>query len=98
MKLRWKKKPSPKGRIIFMSCADKGSILHDGVDTFATTAVHSKSAGSGTQWYWYCGANEALGIEPRNTADSQCYASEDDAKRDALAYIKACLSDAGKAQ
>lgn len=84
--LRWKRKPAETG-LRRIGASPRGSNLHDGQETYATTSFISKRHGHKVEgWYWTA-RNDKAGVPLENT----CYepvADEDTAKAAALAYVK----------
>ncbi len=83
-RIRWKRNPPEIGlrRIV---AGPQGSTLHDGVVRYATTDAIKNGEGG---WYWVAGWGS--GIPHKNTSDEPVK-TEDEAKRDALAYVRQAL-------
>jgi hypothetical protein len=92
MALRWKKNPKPIG-LMSIGAGPRGSKLRDGEVEYASIAPcweNHKVVG----WFWV--ALSSGGIPYKNTCDEPV-ATEDDAKRDAMAYVKKHLVAAAPA-
>lgn len=85
MALRWKKEPRETG--LRAVCArPRSSYLRDA--NGARYASVSALARSGSQWYWVAGWDS--GIPYKNTCNEPA-ASEQEAKQQAMAYVKAAI-------
>lgn len=87
-RLRWKRKQRPKG-LLGMTAGEMGSDLHDGVNKYATTYKHKHKDG----WYWVARCEER-GVAWVNTCEKKL-ATEEEAKEQAMAYVKEQLAKAG---
>lgn len=78
-KLRWKLKPAQKG-LSRIGCLPRGSLLTDGAKTYATISALRESG-----WYWVAGWDSDV---PYQNTCNEPSATEDDAKKAAMAYVK----------
>ncbi len=79
IRLRWKLKPAPEG-LKAVGAGPRGSILHDGEKRYATVSADRKGG-----WYWVAGWDSDV---PYNNSCNTPVASADEAKAQALAYVK----------
>lgn len=88
IKLRWKKQPQATG-LRSIGAGPRGSTFHDGEKKYATV---SALGGGGRRptigWYWVAGWDS--GIPLKNTCNFPV-ASEEEAKKEAEAYVSAAL-------
>lgn len=89
-RLRWRKNPRERG-LSAIGAGPPGSSLYDANGTRFATASAFRSGSTTKGWYWVAGWES--GIPHKNTYAS-LVATEDDAKRDAIAYVRACLAKA----
>lgn len=83
IRLRWKLKAAPTGLMAMVS-GPRGSMLHDGEITYATVSADRKGG-----WFWVAGWDSD--VPYMNTCASPV-ASVDEAKAEALAYVKQHLN------
>lgn len=83
IRLRWKKNPAPTG-LMAVGSGPRGSKLHDGEKKYASVCADRQE-----RWYWVAGWDSD--VPYMNTCDSSV-ATEDEAKSQALAYVKKHLS------
>lgn len=81
MALRWKKEPRVTG-LMRVTAGPRGSKLHDGVTRYAS--VH---CGENGEWFW--SAPLSPGVPYKNPYKTP-FASENEAKKAAEDYVKAC--------
>lgn len=84
--LRWTLKPAKTG-LSAIGAGPRGSILHDGQKTYA----HACSNRSGTEWYWVAGWDSDV---PYMNTCNDPVASADEAKTQAMAYVKQFIEQA----
>lgn len=83
MALRWKREPAQTG-LMRVTAGPRGSKLHDGVTRYAS--VH---CGKNGEWFW--SAPLSPGVPYKNPYKTP-FATEAEAKKAAMDYVKACLS------
>lgn len=90
MKLTWKRDPHPTG-LASVGAGPRGSKLHDGEKTYATTsAIGGSWRGPLRGWYWVAGWD---GDFPSFNSYQTPLATEDEAKKAARAYVVKHLSE-----
>lgn len=94
--LRWKKNPVETGlRAVAVDSSRRGSKLHDGEHEYASVyglGYHWTSRRS-NGWYWVASG----GVPYMNTCNSPV-STEEEAKADAMAYVKQHLAKATNQQ
>lgn len=90
MAKRWRKDKRPTGLAGVGFTGQLGSTLNDGDVQLASVNYSEGKFGNSIGWFWSCPANDSLGIKHRNTAHEKVD-TEDEAKKQAKAYIDACL-------
>jgi hypothetical protein len=91
-RLRWKMRP-PETGLRAIGAGPRPRYLHDGETEFATVYAHSTRHAGKTGWYWVAVGN---GVPLRNTCAREIETVEQ-AKKEALEYVKACLAARGEA-
>jgi hypothetical protein len=87
MALRWKKEPAETG-LRSVCAGPRSSKLWDGETEFASVYAHSTRHTGKTGWYWVASGG---GI-PYNNTCGFTGESEQDAKAEAMAYVKKHLA------
>ncbi len=90
MAMRWRRDKKPSGLAGVAFTGKLGSTLNDSDVHLASVNFSEGKFGNSIGWYWSCPSNASLGIEHRNTANAMVD-TEDEAKKQAKAYIDACL-------
>lgn len=90
MRLRWKRKPAITG-LARIGSGTQGSTLHDGQNEFANTNYQRAT----DSWFWVA-RNDEFGVPLVNTYRSP-NKSEQEAKDQAMSYVKQKLSEKGTA-
>lgn len=87
-RLRWKKDEAATG-LERIGARPRSSMLHDGATKYASVYAHYRLGRGGmTGWYWVA---TGPGIPHKNTC-ATAIETEDEAKKAALKYVKACLA------
>lgn len=93
-RLRWKKNEALTG-LSAIGARPQGSRLHDGIKEYANTcATYYLPKKRAWGWYWVARCDEA-GVPLKNTC-IQLVPTEDDAKKAAMEYVKACMAKRGE--
>ena len=90
MAKRWRKDKRPSGLAGVAFTGKLGSELSDGDVCLASVNYSEGKFGNTVGWFWSCASNPSLGIKHRNTANDKVD-TEEEAKRQARAYIDTCL-------
>jgi len=93
MKLRWKKNPKPTG-LARIGAGPRGSVLSDGDKKYASIEALTKQWGvDALGWFWT--VPTAVFGEYVNTYKTPCD-TEEEAKRQAMEYVKEKLKELEK--
>jgi hypothetical protein len=83
MRLRWKKHAKETG-LRAVGAGPRGSDLHDGTNRYATVAAHSFRHTGEHGWWWHA----QVGTERINTCNTCFVSTDDEAKKQAEAWVK----------
>ncbi len=92
MAMRWKKEPAPTGLARVTAGPRDSELLIDGVTRVAAVSAVGRSNSNG--WFWVAGWGHPH-IPHKNTCNTPC-ATENEAKAEAIGYVRECLKRAAK--